>query len=66
MVKDVQMELSQELLKYPNGIKYSKLKATWWDKYAAVKAYFYDKVRGVLGVIQSQGRTRQVTLEKAI
>lgn len=44
MIQDVQMALSQELLLYPNGIAFSKLKSTWWEKYRAVKSYYCDKV----------------------
>jgi hypothetical protein len=45
MIKDVQMELSLELLNYPSGIRYKKVRSSWWDKFAAVKDYFYDQVR---------------------
>lgn len=44
MIKDVQMDLSRELLNYENGIRYKKLRGHWWDKYEGVKSYFYDKV----------------------
>lgn len=44
MIKDVQMELSLELLNYPSGIRYKKVRSGWWDKFAAVKDYFYDQV----------------------
>lgn len=38
------MALSQELLKFPNGIRFKNLKASWWDKFGAVKSYYCDRV----------------------
>ena len=48
-MKDARMLLSEELLKYPNGIRYSKLKPTWWNRFKAVQECFGDRV-SVLGV----------------
>lgn len=44
MVNDARMMLSEELLKYPNGIRYSKLKLMWWNRYKAVQECFGDRV----------------------
>lgn len=50
MIQLVQTALSDELLQYPNGIAFSKLKRGWWTEFKAVHRYFCDKVSAAVTI----------------
>lgn len=42
LIEDAKGKLSEQLLKYPNGIRWKKLRGDWW--FNLLGDYFYDKV----------------------